>query len=338
MSTDTTPLTFIDPKKRETVVNFGGTVPSMASPKNGNSSFDVLYKTQDGFRQMPSTMMAVPFATYYGKIITGTIPTAPTTIDPSSLPAQVSTGGVYVAPSGATVQVPAGVSVPAEWSQTTAVIEAGTANNIIVAPDTSQQSIQQMQQNIATTGSATVSDGGYYQNPTGGQIVLVPKGNPIPASWVKVDDYITQDQKDTAVVAPAYIPKTVGTPIMDLVGKIIGIAGIGVIGYTGYLFVYRPAELRAYIEQLKTIKELAVDSAYLAGAIAFLVGISFVSYEFLVSYEKTGTIGGAIGDMLAESLEFLVGVLIDTFEQLAKDLWEWIKKELTALWDAINPF
>lgn len=337
--TDTTPLTFVDPMKRETIVNFGGTIPTMATPKNGSSSLEVLYKTPKGFIQQSSTLMAPPLSTYYGKIQKGAIPLPPQPPpDPTSLPAQVSNGGTYIAPSGATVQVPPNVAVPADWSPTTVVITDGVANNIIVAPDTSAASVQQIQQNIDTVGSAYVSDGGYYQTPSGGSVVLVPAGNPIPQTWVSVTNYITDDQKENAIVAPADIPKTQTTPIMDAVGKILAIAGVGVIGYTGYLFVYKPAELRAYIEQLKTIKELAVDSAYLAGAIAFLVGISFVSYEFMVSYEKTGTIGGAIGDMLAESLEFLAGVLIDTFEQLAKDLWNWIKKELSELWDAINPF
>lgn len=337
---DTGPLVFVNNAGVETTVIYGGTIPALSTPKNGNTNFDVIYKIGSDYVQLSSVKQAPPLALYYGvksKTTTVVQPVAPVS-KPSDQAAQVSTGGTYVAPSGVAVQVPAGTVVPAVWSPTVVPIVAGTANNIIVAPDSTVAGVQQIEQNIETTGSPIVSDGGYYQNPDGGQIVQVPAGNPIPAAWVKVTDYITDDQKNNAIVAPAINYPPTGSPIMDAVGKILAIAGIGVIGYIGYLFVYQPKQLQAYIEKLKTIKELAVDAAYIAGAVAFLAALSFVSYEFMVSYEKTGTVGGAIGDMLAETLEFLAGVLIDTFEQLAKDLWEWIKKELTDLWNTINPF
>lgn len=443
--TDTTPLTFVDPMKRETIVNFGGTIPTMATPKNGSSSLEVLYKTPKGFIQQSSTLMAPPLSTYYGKIQKGTIP-SPTQPppDPTTLPAQVSNGGTYIAPSGATVQVPPNVAVPADWSPTTVPITSGTANNIIVAPDSTQAGAQQTQQyivpgadkaiNIPTdvpvpsnwtpintgisdlvpqsstpAGQIMLSPGGTYLTPSG-NIYKLPPLAPVPPGWTLVPSQLTStgtvwttagggtvfalpgseipstwlpspvaydsskailiqnnvslspegggwysDLQGNPTFVPGGIPvpvgwrttyaptnSTIGTGIdpafdpskaqgnappttktyfADTVSMVLGVIGMAGVGYIGYLFVTNPAAIRVYVEDLSKVKDLAIDVAAIAAAIAFLAGISFFNYEFFKAYEDTGSVAGALGQLTADTITIIVETIVTAAETLLKDLF-----------------
>lgn len=270
---------------------------------------------------------------------------------PPPAPTQVSTGTEYMTNTGLVVQIPVGQAIPADWTPAT------TASS----PDTPmpQTSVGGMYLNIKTgqqeffatgavvpgdyvAGQGEVSLGKTYIEVATGKVTFFPVGTYVPYTWVRVDDFsgppepVTELPKLNPTVDTSPKVVTTTTPLFDKIATAIGILGAAGVAYVGYLYVMRPNEIKQFIIRFRELKELFVDSAQLMAAIATIAGISFVGYEFFVSYSKTGTFGGALGDMTARALEEMVTIIIEVFETLAKDLWNWFKNEIVNLWDSIS--
>lgn len=179
---------------------------------------------------------------------------------------------------------------------------------------------------------SVTSPGGWYLSNTGVSM-YVNKGDLVPVTWNW--DTVKNAAPALTPLVPAVQPQT--STLVDKIAYAVGILGAVGVAYVGYLYVMKPNEIRYFLERFNELKCLFVDSAQLLAAIAVIAGISFVSYEFFTSYSKTGTFGGALGDMTARALEELAVIIIDVFEQLGKDLWDWFKKELEDLWNTIKP-
>lgn len=334
MSTANGPQVFTGPKPGQTAtVQYMGTVPMGSTPANGDATWQILYKVNGKILQMPSTAPAPPLGLYWGRVGKQFDATPPSTqlINKPIEDSKPSTGGVYVAPSGIQVQVSAGVPVPAAWTQVSPIIETGQANHILQSPFLNEVQLLAVQQS-GNIRDAYLSSGGFYQNPTGGAIVQVPEGEAVPAAWINVGDMITDEQAANAIVMPTFnLPASGSTPIVDTAIKIIAIGGVAVIAYVGYLFVYKPHELQDYITRLKNIKDLAVNSVYIVAAVALLAGLSFIGYKFSEAYEEQESVGGAIGQLIADAVVFSVDIFVTTFKELALGLWDWFKTEITDL-------
>jgi hypothetical protein len=121
-----------------------------------------------------------------------------------------------------------------------------------------------------------------------------------------------------------------------LVGKIIGAVGLAGVGYTGYLILTNPEGAKVFLQRFTDLKGLIVDSMQLLLAFGIIAAIGFVSYEFTVAYNETGSVPGALASMGADAVEGFVKILVETIEDLVVDLGHWIGSEVDKLSNAIE--
>jgi len=284
------------------------------------------------------------------KPATNSIPSAPSN-DVVQSGTVISPGGNYVTSDGSTISVAPNTMIPDNWVPVVSTVfsrETNKHTGVVEATDY-----------IQTTD---VPEGYETYNLPNGNYIVVRKGLQHPASWELVQT-TSNNQTDLGPTVDPFgnlpmdlvpMPSDTTTwPSLDsaTLGKIIAIVGIAGISYIGYLFLFKPAQIKYFIQQFDELTSLVVDSAMLVAAIGFLVAVSFVSYEFFVSYEKTGTVGGALGDMAAKSLVEFINIFIDAVEQIGKDLldyasgaltslpgkaWGWVKDETSGAWNFIK--
>jgi hypothetical protein len=163
-----------------------------------------------------------------------------------------------------------------------------------------------------------------------GTIIYRNVGNLIPAGWLYVGTERPQESavervEDEIIKVEEEVVKFL---FSEQVGKAVLILGsVGVI-YVSYLWVMHPQQLKAYLNRFAELKSLFVDMSQLMAAIAVIVGLGFIGYEFSVSYERKGSVVAAIADMTARTFETFVSVIVDVIGDLLSDLWGWLKQEL----------
>jgi hypothetical protein len=243
-----------------------------------------------------------------------------------------TTGTVWTTPSGGVVHAKPGSTIPPNWVPSSIPYDDSKAF-------TSEYIIP------------TASQDGWYINPATGEVKVIKKGERIPPEWrTATVDQIPEGTTEVAVAAAsgtwdvatreehvAGFKKKSTTYYTEIIAGIIGAVGVLGVSYIGYLYVTNPQEITTFISRFDQLKSIVVDTAVLSVAIATIVGISFVSYEFLKAYEITGTITGAIGSLTADTIEVLISAIVEAAETLFLDAWSAIKSFLDN-WHPFSPF
>jgi hypothetical protein len=237
-------------------------------------------------------------------------------------------GSVWITPGGGIVYANAGSTIPADWKKSPLPFDPSKGWDVGAYLPT-------------TTG-------GWYEDPTTGTKYLLASGQAIPPTYIttsspngpndptgnQVDP--NGQNRETPYDIATKMSNSTSSTVIPTIAKILGLLGVAGVSYVGYLYLFKPQEIRTFIMKFDELKTLIVDSAQMAIAVATIIGISFVSYEFWISYEKTGTFGGAIGDLTAKTIETLVEAGIDAIETLFLDAWEAFKT-FWSNWHPLNP-
>lgn len=272
----------------------------------------------------------------------------------------VSSGQNYVAPSGTTIYLPQGQPIPGDWKP------AGQITNLEPQSPTKPIPVPKVPPPDLSAADNVVSPGGYYTMvgaptymyiyiPTG---ALVPSGFKIVNAGPQIADlpksvggYYTKGDESANIyileggnVPPGYTlyvkspppppPPKYNSNLPDAwqlaanIGAVVGVAGIS---YLGYLYIFKPSEIRAFIVRFEELKTLVVDSSQMLVAIGILVALSFFSYEFAVSYANKGTFTGAIADMIARGIEEFVTIFFDVLGDLIKEAWDFVIGEIKSI-------
>lgn len=248
-----------------------------------------------------------------------TIDWSPVNSDDPSIP--VSPGQNYITPSGMTIYIAQGQPIPADWKA------AGQITNLEAMPTFPVPPPEQNPDDWTPVNSddptLPVSPGQNYVSGDGKTIYLAA-GTLIPAGWLPITSLVDLEPMptfpdDNTSSGSGTLPNA--WQIAAKIGTVIGVVGIS---YVGYLYLFKPAEIRHFLVRYEELKTLIVDTSQMLIAIGILVAISFVSYEFAVSYAAKGTFVGAIADMIARGIEEFVTILFDVLGDLIKEAWEYI--------------
>jgi len=256
-----------------------------------------------------------------------------------------STGTYYTDPiSGTSTYISAGATVPPGWVLTASIpIDTVVTQNGGSTPVTRQTNKHKAGGPVTSGTQTNDVPVGYetYSLPNG-KYIVVPAGLQHPASWVLLNTGAgggSNNQTDVgANVSPWGIEDLVPMPVAPPdtnagigLGTILALLGLGGIIYIGYMFWFHPNSVRAAVKAFDEFKVLFVDASQLLIALATIAALSFVSYEFWAAYQDTGSIAGALGQLAANIIETFALAFVDALEQLLKDAWNAIVKDIKSI-------
>lgn len=287
-----------------------------------------------------------------------------------------SSGGNYVSQSGTVVALPVGSAIPDGWVQYipgTYTFVSGTKikqvkvgdkqdiNGYYPANDGNYQisalSVSGMSTDVFVVTKGQQVTGvnvcyliGYTPptepppavpvNPTSSDLGIAPDptaSDPYSNAPAIPEDYVGPVSKPDpyAPMGPTGSDSAASGGLL-LASKIIAVVGLAGIGYVGYLIVTNPEGAKVFLSRFAELKELIVDSAQLLVSFGVIAAIGFISYEFILAYEKAGDVPGAIASLTASTIETFITVLVTVIEDLVVDLGKWIGDEVSKIADAIK--
>jgi len=253
-------------------------------------------------------------------VSTTTSQVVPVISNQPSISQNISDGSTFITPSGAYVQTStSGSPLPDGWTRTSE-IPAGQA--VIVDPLVGTGI-------SADGGVARVSTGGNYQTPEG-NVVSMPSGSGIPASWIdlSVRPDIDITGKDI-IQAPDAAAVVANYKAMQTLSLIAGAVGIGGLIWLGSSIIFDPEGAAKILSRINDVKTLLVDSGTIMAVVIGLAGVGFLSYEFASAYVRNNyDIAATMADLLSSFLVTILSAVVDS-------VVDFCKKVASAISDAI---